>query len=128
LEKEGEQEEDVALLGETHLEEEIESVLQPPPPQRRETKRINLTLASTLAPTPSTLAPTIAPSTLGSAPTPAPIASKGRVVTFACKRGRGNRRFISAFIIVVSRCLMMSYLMRYIYYCFDANLYHAVKT
>jgi hypothetical protein len=89
--EEGESKEDVQLLVETHLEEEIKSASQPLPPQRQTAKRRHLTSTSTLARTPSTLALAVAPSTSSSTTTPTPTASKGRAVTFARKRGRGNR-------------------------------------
>jgi hypothetical protein len=57
LEEGEEAKEDVPLLGKIHLDEEIESALQPLPPQRQASSKRHLTSASTLAPTPSISAP-----------------------------------------------------------------------
>jgi hypothetical protein len=104
-EGEEEEEEDVPFLVDTEVEEETDLLMQPmsPPPPRRVglavrlgsigTGRRKLTFPSTTSSSPSTSAGEVGASIPSSSRVPPrpPIASRGRVVPFTRKRGRGNR-------------------------------------
>ena len=93
----GEEQQDNPLLVHTDVEEEIDLPMQPmpppPPPQRLAigvgTERIQPTLSSTLTGVDG-VSGSSTPTSSRAPPRP-PTASRGRVVPFNCKRGRGNQ-------------------------------------